>query len=54
MQVYQVTRAGIRKLTVKGETPTYFIGRGAVALWPSKKNTFKRLRDARAFQMKVG
>ena len=57
MRVYQVCWDGraktyrIRKLAVATETPTGFSQPGRpIALWASKRNTFRLLRDARAYQ----
>jgi len=56
MRVYQVCWDGraktyrIKKLAVATETPTGFSQPGRpVALWPSKRNTFKRLVEAQAY-----
>ena len=42
-------RHKIRKIKVLGCTATGFRTAGPVALWPSAKNTFARLRDAKTY-----
>jgi hypothetical protein len=55
MRVYQVVYVHrkqlyrIRLATVLGETETAFRTAGPVVLWPSKTNTFRLLRGARAY-----
>ena len=58
MIVYQVVfrnqKCRIRKIKVLGVTPTGFRVAGPVAFWPSGKNTFRRLRDAKAYLQAAG
>jgi hypothetical protein len=53
MRVYQVVydrrsnKHRIREIKVTGEEATCFRRPGPPALWPSKRTTFRRLRDAK-------
>ncbi len=53
MIVYQVVfrnqKCRIRRLKVLGEEAKCFRVAGPIALWPSKRTTFKRRRDARRY-----
>ena len=53
MIVYQVVlrnqKCRIRRISVLGEEANCFRVAGPVALWPSKRTTFKRLADARRY-----
>ena len=58
MVAYQVVfrnqRCRIRRIIVLGKTDTGFRTAGPVALWPSGKNTFLRLKDAKAYLQAAG
>ena len=58
MVAYQVMfrnqRCRIRRIIVLGKTDTGFRTAGPVALWPSGKNTFLRLKDAKAHLRAAG
>ena len=57
MIVYQVVfrnqNRRIRRISVLGEEENCFRVAGPIALWPSKRTTFKRLRDAQSYLASV-
>jgi hypothetical protein len=52
--VFRNQRCRIRRIIVLGKTDTGFRTAGPVALWPSGKNTFLRLKDAKAHVQAAG